>query len=280
MLLAPTVIVLALVTILPTLHLLQVSFTPWNMTRPESRDFSGLANYRRILDDDRFWHSVGVQARLSVITVSMQVLVGLGVALLLNTRMRFAEVSRSLFLVPMVLPPVVVAIIWKILFTPDISVINWVLGLLHLPQPAWLGDPRLALWSIAIADIWEWFPFSMLILLAGLQMLPTEPLEASRIDGASYVQSLVHIVLPLLKPIILLVLVFRLIESMKAFPLIFIMTGGGPGIVTEPTNYYAYQEIFSYSNAGYASAISVVMLLITLVLSVMIIQVAGRQEVE
>jgi ABC-type sugar transport system permease subunit len=138
------------------------------------------------------------------------------------------------------LPPIVVAIIWKVLFTPDISVLNWGLGLLGLRQPAWLSDPSLALPAIAIADIWEWFPFTMLMLLAALQMMPDEPLEAARIDGASAWQVFLHIVLPLLRPALVVTALFRLIESVKAFPLIFVMTGGGPGTVTEATNYYAY----------------------------------------
>jgi len=172
---------------------------------------------------------------------------------------------------------VVVALIWKILFTPDISILDWTLGLLHLPQPAWLADPRLALWAVIIADVWEWFPFVMLMLLAALQMLPEEPLEAARLDGASKWQAFRYVTLPLLKPAIVVAALFRVIDSVKAFPLIFIMTGGGPGTATEVTNYYAYLEGFSYTYVGYSSAIIVVMLLATFLMSMALLRVSNRE---
>ena len=278
--LAPALVTLVLVTTLPLLFLFAVSLTPWDLARPGSFRLGGLANYAELLRDGRFWHSLMVQAKLSAITVSVQLLVGLGIALLLNARLAFEELARALFIIPMVLPPVVVAIVWKVLFTPDISLINWVLGLAGLPEPAWLGDPSLALWSIAIADIWEWYPFSFLILLSALQTLPQDPLEAARIDGASYLQALRHIVLPLLKPAILVVVLFRLIESTKAFPLIFIMTGGGPGIVTEPTNFYAYAQSFDYGFVGYASAISTFLLFLVLGLTVVMVRFGRPTDVE
>ncbi|MHB1414849.1 MAG: carbohydrate ABC transporter permease, partial [Chloroflexota bacterium] len=206
---------------------------------------------------------------------------GLLIAFLLNQKLRLVGLLRTVFVIPMVLPPVVVAIIWKVLYTPDISVINYVLGLVGLPKPGWIGDPNLALWSIAIADIWEWFPFSMLMLLAALQMLPEEPMEAALIDGASYWQSLRYITLPLLKPAILLVVIFRIIESIKAFPLIFIMTMGGPGMATEPTNFYAYLQSFNYDYVGYGSAISTVMVVMVILITLAIMRVSGEgTEVE
>jgi multiple sugar transport system permease protein len=274
---APAVLVLVVVTILPLLYLVVTSFTPLDLTNPASLRWAGLTNYQQLVGDDRFWNSVWVQAQLSFWTVSLQLVIGFAIALLLNGRMRFLELVRSTFLVPMVLPPVVVALIWKILFTPDISILDWTLGLLHLPQPAWLADPRLALWAVIIADVWEWFPFVMLMLLAALQMLPEEPLEAARLDGASKWQAFRYVTLPLLRPAIVVAALFRLIDSVKAFPHIFIMTGGGPGTATEVTNYYAYLEGFSYTYVGYSSAIIVVMLLTTLLMSLALLRVSNRE---
>lgn len=278
---APAIIVLVVVTILPLLYLVATSFTPLDLTNPASLRWAGLMNYRQLAGDDRFWNSVWVQARLSFWTVSLQLVIGFGVALLLNGRLRLLELVRSTFVVPMVLPPVVVALIWKILFTPDISILDWALGLLHLPQPAWLADPQLALWAVIIADVWEWFPFVMLMLLAALQMLPEEPLEAARLDGASAWQAFRYVTLPLLRPAIVVATLFRLIDSVKAFPHIFIMTGGGPGTATEVTNYYAYLEGFSYTYVGYSSAIIVVMLVATLGMSLAVLRLSSREvEVE
>jgi multiple sugar transport system permease protein len=277
----PAVGILVVVTVLPLLYLVVTSFTPLDLTDPASRRWAGLANYRQLAGDARFWSSVWVQGQLSFWTVSLQLVIGFAIALLLNRRMRALELVRSAFIVPMVLPPVVVALIWKILFTPDISILDWTLGLLGLPQPAWLADPRLALWAIIVADLWEWFPFVMLMLLAALQMLPAEPLEAARLDGASPWQVFRHVTLPLLKPAILVATLFRLIDSVKAFPHIFIMTGGGPGTTTEVTNFYAYLQGFSYTYIGYSSAVIMVMLIATLLMSVAVLYVTGAEvEVE
>jgi len=275
--------VLAVVTLAPFAFLLLTSLTPLDLAKPSTWwDFSRpFANFVELPGDRRFLNSLGVQLRLSALTVGLQLLLGLGAAMLLNSRLRFLEAIRALFIVPMVLPPIVVAIIWKVLFTPDISVVNWLLGLLGLPQPAWLADPRLALPAIVIADVWEWFPFTMLMLLAALQMMPDEPLEAARMDGAGSWQVFRHIILPLLRPAIMVTALFRLIESVKAFPLIFVMTGGGPGTVTEATNYYAYLQGFNYSLIGFSAAISVVILASTFAVSAAIIRAVGaRVDVE
>jgi len=282
-LLSPALGVLAVVTVVPFLFLFSTSLTPLNLARPATWwDFGApLANFLELLSDHRFINSLGIQVRLSVFTVGFQLLLGLGAALLLNSRLRFVEAIRSLFIIPMVLPPIVVAIMWKVLFTPDISVLNWALGVMGLPQPAWLAHPKLALPAIIIADIWEWFPFTLLMLLAALQMMPSEPLEAARIDGANAWQVFRHVVLPLLRPAMVVTILFRLIESVKAFPLIFVMTGGGPGTVTEVTNYYAFLQGFTYSLIGYSAAISVVVLGSVMGISFLIISFVGaRIDVE
>jgi len=279
--LMPAALVLVVVTLFPFLYLFGTSLTPYELTKPQSLHFEGLVNYESLSKDVRFLNSLWVQGRLSLATVSLQLLIGLALGMLLNARWRFIELIRTIYIIPMVLPPVVVAIIWKVLFSPNISVIYWLLELAGLPQRAWLSDPTLALWAIVIADVWEWFPFTMLMLLAALQMLPEEPLEAARIDGASGWQVFWHIILPLLKPVIVVAGLFRLIDSVKAFPHIFIMTSGGPGIATEATNYYAYMQGFSYTFVGFASAISLTMPVAVFLLSGVIMRMVGTQvEVE
>jgi multiple sugar transport system permease protein len=270
--LAPTAIVLFAVTIVPTLYLIGTSFTSLTLSRPGSLALIGLGNYTKMLHDERFLNSLVVQARLSTASVALQVILGLGIALLLQGRYRYRQVTRGLFIIPMVLPPVVVAIVWKILLSPDISVINWALASLGLPAEAWLANPSTALWGIVLADTWEWFPFVTLILLAALESLPVEPVEAARIDGASEAQVLRHVVLPLIRPAIVVAGLFRFIDSIKAFPLIFVMTGGGPGNVTEATNYYAYVQAFAFSEIGYSSAIVVVLIVIAFTLSLLLVK--------
>lgn len=276
--LAPALLVLVAVTAGPLLYLLVTSFTPLDLTRSDSFRFSGLDNYRELMRDGRFWNSVGVQFRLSAATVLAQLGLGLGLALLLNRPLPFRELLRTGFMVPMVLPPIIVAIIWKIWFTPLLTPMNLLTVALGIVQPSWLTDPALALGTIVLADVWEWTPFTTLILLAALQMMPDEPVEAARVDGASSWQQFRWIILPLLRPALIAAGLFRLIDSFKAFPLIFVMTGGGPGVASEPTNYYAYTQAFNQTFIGYSSAMIVVMLIVTMALSALILQLPGAER--
>ena len=275
--LAPALIVLAAITLAPAVYLVVTSLTPLNLVNPQSAgDFSDPAlNYREAFADPRFVNSVWVQAKLSLATVVSQLLLGLGVALLLNARSRFLEAIRTTFLVPMVLPPIVVAIIWKVLYTPDISPMHRALAWVGLPISSLITNPDTALWAIAAAETWEWFPFTMLMVLAALQMIPEEPLEAARIDGAGNWQLFRYVILPYIQPTLVVAGLFRLIDSIKAFPLIYVLTNGGPGSVTEVTNYYAFVQAFNFSYWGYASAIATMMVIGVFLLSWLISILSG-----
>jgi len=274
---APSLAVLAVITLLPSLYLLVTSFTQLNLTRPETQwDFSQpLESYRQLLADTRLHHSLWVQAKLSFWTVLFQLLIGLLLALLLNMRSGLIEALRTVFLIPMVLPPIVVAIIWKVIYTPDISPMHGIFRSLGLNVPALITDPNWALTAIIIADTWEWFPFTMLMVLAALQMMPQETIDAARVDGASPLQMTFYITLPFLQGVLLVAGLFRLIDSIKAFPLIFILTDGGPGNVTEVTNYYSYLQAFNFSYLGFSSAITVALLAASVALSWLIVRAVG-----
>ena len=267
--LLPALVVLVAITVAPAIYLVVTSLTPLDLTRPETGlDFSNPArNYVEAMNDERFRNSVWIQVKLSAATVVMQLLVGLGIALLLNARSAVLEAVRTGFLIPMVLPPIVVALIWKIIFTPDVSPMHRALEFIGLPVGSLITDANTALWAIAVADTWEWFPFTMLMVLASLQMIPDEPIEAARIDGAGNLQLFWYVILPYIKPTLVVAGLFRLIDSIKAFPLIYVLTNGGPGIVTEVTNYYAFQQAFNFSYWGYASAIATMLVVGVFLLS-------------
>ncbi|HWT19252.1 MAG TPA: sugar ABC transporter permease [Variovorax sp.] len=266
---APSLLFLLVVAGLPTVFLLVTSLTPGALVNPGSLgDFSEpLRNYRLLGSDERFVGSLGVQARLSVYTVVLQVLLGTGLALLVHSGQARWKSLRHLFVIPMVLPPIVVAVIWKLIYTPDISPIYQAARMLGVTLPALTTHVDFALWSIVIADTWEWAPFTFLMVLAALQTLPAEYVEAARMDGADAWRVFGHIVLPYIAPVLLVCTLFRLIDSIKAFPLIFLLTGGGPGSVTEVTNYYAYLVAFNFGELGYSSAITVVLLAATVLIS-------------
>lgn len=275
-LLAPSVILLTLITIAPILYLIGTSFTSWDLSRPGSLVFTGLDNYVRIFTrDNRFWHSVVVQLKLTALTVPAQIITGLALAIFLKEQIKqgwLIEVSRSVFILPMVIPPIVAALIWKILFTPPVSILNYIVTRLGLAELDWLGDPNLALVAIALATIWEFFPFCFLLLYAGLISMPHEPQEAAMVDGASRWQLLRYVTLPMLGPTLSIVVLFRIVDSIRSFPLIFVMTQGGPGFATEPTNYYAYTMAFPFTYVGYSSAMIVVVFIFTMGLTGLILR--------
>ena len=262
--LAPSLAVLIVVTLIPMAYLLATSFTPLNLTNPASEwDFRHpLANYALLPRDARFVNSLWVQAKLSFWTVSLQLLIGIGFALLLNLKSGLIRALRTVFLIPMVLPPIVVAIIWKVLYTPDISPAHWVLRGVGWSVPALITSPDWALTAIIIADTWEWFPLTMLMVLAALQTLPEELVDAARVDGAGGAQTLLYIILPFIRGTLMVAGLFRLIDSIKAFPLI------------------AFQQAFNFSYLGFSAAITVVLIAATLVLSWFVVRLTGWGAVE
>ena len=282
-LLTPVLLILAIITLVPAVYLFIVSLTPLNLTRPQSGwDFSSpLANYVLQLSDVRLHDSLWTQVKLSVSTVGLQLILGLLAALLLNTSARLGALIRTSLLIPMVLPPIVVAIIWKMLFSPDISPLWWLFEWLGWQVPVPITDAHYALSAIVLADTWEWFPFTMLIILSALSMMPEEQVEAARLDGASSFQLTLYITLPYLRGALLVAGLFRLIDSIKAFPLIYLLTGGGPGTVTEVTNYYIFVQAFNFSFIGYSSAVTVVLVAVVCLLSWIIVRlVSGGERAE
>ncbi|QRF61384.1 carbohydrate ABC transporter permease [Variovorax paradoxus] len=267
--LSPSLAVLLLITLVPAAALLVASFTPLSLTDPAAsfRFDDPLVNYRQLLHDDRFLGSIAVQLKLSASSVALQLATGLGLALLLNGKSRVLDGAKTLLLIPMVLPPIVVALIWKIIYTPDVSPLHRLLEHIGLPVRSLIADPDTALWAISLADTWQWFPFTMLMVLASLQMIPDDPIEAATLEGANRWQLFRHIVFPYIRPVLVVCGLFRLIDSFKAFPLIYVLTNGGPGNVTEVTNYYGFIQAFNFSYWGYASAIATVMLVGVFVLS-------------
>jgi multiple sugar transport system permease protein len=264
-------LVLSSLTVVPAVYLALTALTPLNLANPQSAwNFDDpLGNFVSMWEDPKFSHSATVQVHLSVASVVLQLLIGLGIALLLHTTTRIRDLARSLLLIPMVLPPIVVGIVWLALFTVDISPIHRALAWIGFPVGPLLTNPSAALWAVIFAGTWQNFPFAMLMSLAALKMVPDSPLEAARIDGANAWQTFWYVRLPLIAPTLVVAGLFMLIDSVKAFPLIFIMTDGGPGDVTEVTNYYVYRQAFSFSLWGYASSIAV-----TLVAAVFLVSYA------
>ena len=272
-LLAPTVVVLVALTIYPLVYSVKVSFeTPSGSPT--------LQNFTRLVSDQFFFSALAHTFVYAAIALTVEFVLGLGLALLLDSRIRARNVWRTLLLVPMMLPPVVVGVVWRLMLNSNFGAVNGTLKTVGVNADAltWTASPTLAMASVIIADVWQWTPFMFLILLAGLQAIPQEPYEAALTDGSNAWQTFRHVTLPLLKPAILIALLLRTMDLLRVFDHIFILTEGGPGFATETLSLYIYRAAFRFSNFGYAAAMSFVLLIITNLISAGYIRLLQRRE--
>lgn len=261
----PAFLMLLLATTFPLVYLIWNSFLRLDLTRPWVSGFAGGDNYAQMLADGRFWHSLQLTAIYTGTTVVLQVLVGLGLALLVMQIPKGQGALRVGAILPIVLAPVVVGLFWRTLvLAPDFGVADFVTRSLGLGSHNWLGDPQLALASVIAIHTWQWTPFAFLVILASLSALPPDIYEAARIDRASAWQRFRYITLPLIRPAIVVVVILRMMTALSAFAAIFAATGGGPGTATEILNLYAYRASFAELNIGYGSALAVVLLALTM----------------
>jgi trehalose/maltose transport system permease protein len=260
--LLPAVLFLALIALLPILSTFWLSFRR-QMPVFGISQFVGPANYLYLVRDQRFWSAVRHTAYFTFFAVSLEMALGLALAMLLNQRFPGRGLARALVLVPWAVPSVVAARFWGWILNADFGVLNYLLG----AHVNWLGDPFWALNAAVLADVWKTTPFVVLLLLAGLQVIPDDLYRAARIDGASRWQSFRYVTLPMLLPVILLTLLFRTMDAARVFDVIFVLTGGGPANASESLVVYAYKLLYRNLQFGYGSAISVATFLFILGLS-------------
>jgi multiple sugar transport system permease protein len=264
----PALAALVLATTFPLVYLGWTSLQRLDLTSPWLSGFIGAGNYVQMAHDARFWHSLQLTAIYTGTTVVLQVLVGLGLALLVMQIPRGQGLLRVAAILPIVLAPVVVGLFWRTLvLAPDFGVADFVTRALGAGSHNWLGDPQLALASVIAIHTWQWTPFAFLVILASLSALPPDLHEAARIDRAGAWQRFRHITLPLIRPAIVVVVILRVMTALSAFAAIFAATGGGPGTATEILNLYAYRMSFAELSIGYGSALAIVLLALTLATS-------------
>jgi multiple sugar transport system permease protein len=259
--LVPSMTVLAVILFYPLAYSLGLSFYNYYLPVPRTT-FVGLDNFRFILGDDAFWDALGVTARFTGAAVAIEVALGIAVALLLDTHIPCRRFVTTVVLLPMAITPAVAGLLMRWMFESNWGLVNYFLGLVGVRGPGWTGDPVWALWSIVLADAWQNTPFVILVVYAGLQSIPVEPLEAAMVDGASRAQTLAHVVFPFLRPLILFVLIIRSMDAFRIFDQVFVMTGGGPGTTTQTITFYNYVMAFRQLRMGRASALGVITLLI------------------
>ena len=252
LLLTPAVGVAVGVALVPVVATMWISL---HRSQPifDISDFIGLENYLFLVQDARFWNALANTAYFVVVSVPLEVGLGLGFALLLDLQFRGRGAARALVLIPWAVPTVAAARFWEWMFNPDVGVVNYILG----TRINWLGDPGWAIHAAILADVWKTTPFVVLLLLAGLHVIPHDLYRAARIDGATAWQMFRHVTLPLLMPVILIVLLFRTMDAARLFDLVFVLTGGGPANQTETLVVYAYKLIYGTLQFGYGSAVAV-----------------------
>jgi len=266
MFLLPAIVVFAVALFYPVFFGVRLSFFQWSFRDiyAQAPKFVGFKNYIEEFQNPQFLTSLRVTTVFIFATMVAELLVGLVLALLTERKTKGLTVFRTI-------APVVVGVIWRYLYNANYGFINYFLVLLGLEPVLWLAQPQTALTSIIITDIWQWTPFVYLLLLAGLQSVPDETIEASIVDGANYFQRLINVVLPIMKPIIGITIVLRLVDAMRGLVVMFIMTFGGPGLSTEVLSLHIYKTAFIGQRLGRASATSVILILYMLLLALVLL---------
>lgn len=279
LLIIPSLILLCGIILYPILDNFVISLYKYDLTKPWFRPFLGLGNYWELFHDHEFWASVGRAAYFTVVSVSLEVVLGLAIALFLNMQFPGRGLLKTLIILPWAVPTVVSAIMWKWIFDANYGALNGLLlqlGLIDQYQ-AWLTRPLTAMNLIVAADVWHQTPFVVFIFLAALTTIPDSLYEAARVDGAGPLHAFQNITLPLLKPAFLIVLVVRTMEAFRVFDLIYVMTGGGPANATQVVTYYTYVNTFSYLHLSDGAAQSFLVSAFILALSIIYIKLLGSQ---
>lgn len=278
LLVGPAVAYLVVFSLFPLLYSLVISFFKWDQVGSRF-EFYGLGNFTDLVADPVFLQATVNTALMTGLGVAIQVILGTALALFFNLHLRGSWFVRGVLVLPMLLTPIVVGLMWRALLNPDWGMINWSLGQLGLPQPLWLGDPSLALWTLTIVDSWQWTPFVMVIVFARLQALPRDVFEASQVDGAGRMATLTRVTLPLLAPAIVFATIFRAIDAFRSFDVVFGLTYGGPGRFTTTLSFYTWENGFTFQRYGFASAMSYLMVIAASIgLTLLVRYVSLRRE--
>ena len=266
---APAGVVLALGLLYPIGYMVYASFLNWNPSQLIGEaDWVGLKNYSDLLVDDAFKESLWVTLKFAFIVVSIEMVIGLGLALLLDRNIRGMSALRTIFILPMMIAPIVVGLMWRYMYHPSVGIFNRTLNDLGFESIPWLSDSTWALISIIIADVWQWTPFIFILCLAALQSLPRSTLEAARLDGANAWQQALYIKIPLMMPVLIVTLLLRLIDAFKVLEVILVMTNGGPGLSTEIMSLRISRTASEFRELGEAAAMSNYLLILLLLLTI------------
>jgi multiple sugar transport system permease protein len=248
------------------------SLQRYRLNLPAMKGFIWFDNYASFLSDPDFWNTVRVSLTYAAVTVGVELLLGLGIALLLQKPSRFNNIASILLLLPLMTAPALAALMWKLMTNPNFGILSYVMSLLGFTDFKWASDPSTALFTVVLVDVWVYTPFIMILLLAGLRSLPKAPFEAAALDGVPRSFVFFRITLPMLMPYIITASLFRLLDSIQQFDIIYSMTQGGPGNTLLVFQVQSYLQFFQYTNVGKSTALLIILWAITYVLSTVFIK--------
>lgn len=263
---SPAVIILSIVILAPIAIAIITSFYDYTLINRTLDSFIGLRNYFEAVSNEKFIHSAIVTIVFVILVVLFEFIIGFLIAILLNQVERFRNIYYFILLIPLLINPIVVGLIWRMFLHPQLGILNYLISLIGIDPVNWLGDPQNAFITIIFVDIWHQVSFMIILLLAGLASIPEEPYEAARVDGANAFHQFRDITLPYMRPVIIITLLIRLIFALKTYDLIYIMTKGGPGDATDLISYYIYRSAFIGLDLGQAASMSVILLLIVCII--------------
>jgi multiple sugar transport system permease protein len=270
----PALLVVSAVIVFPWLFTLWMSVNSWTLGQP--RTFIGLANYVRLVQDMRFWESLWHTTTYTVLSVVLPLFFGTLAALVFDAKFPLRGFLRGVFVMPMMATPVAIALVWTMMFHPQLGVLNYLLSFLGIGAQEWIYNQSTVIPSLVLVETWQWTPLVMLIVLGGLAAVPREPYESAEIDGANAWQKFRYLTMPMIAPFLMIAVIIRSIDAIKSFDIIYAMTQGGPGTASETINIYLYNTAFAYYDIGYGSAMAVVFFLIIIALSFVLLMVRQR----
>jgi len=270
----PALVVVLAVIVFPWLFTIWMSFNEWKVGSPTT--LVGLANYLRLPTDPRFVEAVEHTLVYTALSVLLPVILGTFAAVIFHIKFPFRGFLRAIFIMPMMATPVAIALVWTMMFHPQLGVLNYLLSLVGIPPQLWVFHPATVIPSLVLVETWQWTPLVMLIVLGGIAALPTEPYESAQIDGAGLWQMFRYITLPLILPFIFIAAMIRTIDAVKSFDVIFAITQGGPGSASETINLYLYSVAFVYYDLGYGSAIAVIFFALIVMLAAALLYLRQR----
>ncbi len=268
----PALILVISILVYPIFYSIYMSTYDWNLFQSDSKKFLGFGNYLSLFKDREFLHSLWLQLGFIVIALPIETIIGFFVAILLNRDGKFYDVVRSLLLLPVFVLPVISGLTWRMLLQPEYGMISFILEKLGFGVKAWLAEPNFAYSMVIIQDIWRMWPFMFMFMYAGLSGMPKEYIEAAQIDGAGFWKKITKIIIPYLRPTIATALLLRLIDALRIFSEVYVMTGGGPGNSTLLLSLYINKQAFEFFNIGYAAAMGVILLIVALIIAFFIVR--------